>query len=126
MTPRFLDPLEVVQIGEGRWRLLREFRFDSAVLGGRLVIDAGFETDFASVPRWTWGGYALVANTAQAAAVLHDWAYRLKRWPRREADALFLEAMSTDGSAVGIPCTATWRRWLIYAGVRVGGWAAWG
>ena len=41
VTPRFLDPLRTEKIGPRRWRLTHELRYDSAVLGARLVIPVG-------------------------------------------------------------------------------------
>lgn len=124
VTPKFLDPLDVRQIGQGRWRLLHEFRFDSAVLGCRLIVDAGRETDFASVPeapfaKWIAGGYA------NAESVLHDEAYRVRLFSRAQADALFLEAMSTDGTGLGVPRMKPWRRLAMYAAVRAFGESRW-
>ena len=125
IVARYLDPLVLVLMGEGVWKVRDEFRFDSAALNCRLVVPAGRLTDLASVPRLPLV-FWLVGDTAHAPAVLHDEAYRLRRWSRAEADALFLEAMETDGSAVGIPPVTGWRRRLLWAGVRLGGASHWG
>lgn len=124
IVARFLDPLIVRKVGHRLWVLEHEFRFDSAVLGCRLIVDKGRETDFASHPetplaKWIAGGYA------DAESVLHDEAYRVRLFPRALSDAMYLEAMETDGTALGIPRVPAWRRSLIHAGVRLGGWTRW-
>ena len=78
---------------------------------------AGFETDFASVPRlfWRvvppWGRYS-------PAAVVHDYLYHTGKVSRLAADRLFLELMA----ALGVPL---WKRQIMYWAVRLGGWLAW-
>jgi len=96
-------------------RLVRPMTF--AVRGMLFHVASGFETDFASIPRllWRvlppWGRYG-------RGAILHDYLYRTAKVTRLEADRCFLEQMAADG--VGRA-----RRWVIYAGLRVGGWKAW-
>ena len=78
---------------------------------------AGFETDFASVPRlfWRvvppWGRYS-------PAAVVHDYLYHTGKVSRIAADRVFLELMA----ALGVPL---WKRQVMYWAVRLGGWLAW-
>lgn len=81
-------------------------------------IPSGFKTDFASVPRafWSllppWGRY-------KKAAVVHDWLYAGHGVAsRREADAIFIRMMRELGVSL-------WRRWTMWAAVRLFGWAAW-
>ena len=97
-------------------------------------IPNGFITDFASIPRplwWLlpkWGKYG-------KAAVIHDYLYKRKkarittsskvgdRWyevpiTRKEADRIMLQAMEVSN-------TPRWQKFLIYAGIRMGGWLAW-
>lgn len=52
------------------------------------------------------------------AAVIHDYLYETQIVERKAADQYFLEAMIDDKVAAGI-------RWLLYAGVRVGGQKIW-
>src|SRR5581483_8341576 len=40
ITPRYLDELHLVKAGD-KWRLTREFRFDSAVWGARIIVEPG-------------------------------------------------------------------------------------
>ncbi len=125
ITAQYLDPLRLEQLSVDRWGLLHEFRFDSALVGARIIVDAGFVTDLESVPRPITLAYSLLSGYAHGPAILHDWAYRMKLWPREKADALFLEAMETDGTALGIPPVPAWRRYAFYVGVRLGGWWPW-
>jgi hypothetical protein len=125
IRPAYLDRLRIEQVAIDRWRLLSEFRFDSAVIGARVIVDPGIESDLESIPRQLSIAYAVLRGYAHGPALLHDWAYSFKLWSRAQADALFLEAMRTDGSALGIPRVPRWRRGAFYAGVRVGGWISW-
>lgn len=116
ITPRFHDRLRLELAGRGKWILASEFRFDSAVLRARIIVDAGFPTDLASVPRIPFA-YLIAGGYADAEAVLHDWAHKFKLFPRVMADALFLEAMGTDGTDLGVPRMAEWRRQLMWRAV---------
>ena len=121
---RYLDPLILRECGGDCWELVQEFRFDSRVLGARIIVPAGFHTDLASTPRVPFA-FWLAGGTAEAAATLHDWLYTQRFCPRGQADAVFLEAMTTDGTAVGIPPVPRWRARLMYAGVRMLGASHW-
>lgn len=130
IVPRFLDPLQLEErtgTADPLWRLIHELRYDSAVFGGRIVVDAGFLTDLSSIPRvpyvyWRLGG------RGRRAGVIHDKLYRthgLGRFPgqparaRQLADAVYLEALSVSED---LPADLRWAAW---AGLRVGGWVAW-
>ena len=117
ITPRFLDPLVLEEIDASHWRLVHELRFDSAVLGARIIIEAGTVTDLASVPRIPLA-YWLTGDTGRKAGVIHDHLYHTHIGGRPVADAVFREALVAEG----LPA---WRVWLMYSGVRVGGWVAW-
>jgi hypothetical protein len=117
IAPGFLAPLQIEQIDERHWRLLRAFTYDSEVAKARIVVPAGFVTDFASVPRvpvayWLFGG------TANAAAVIHDWLYTTGIFPKDTADSVFYEAMRASG--IGFL-----RARFMYWGVAYGGGMAW-
>jgi len=108
-----LDPLPTVKIEllpDGRrGRLLEPI----ALLSRCHVINVprGFVTDFASVPRlfWRiippWGEYAL-------ASVVHDYLCTQGRFPRKEADLIFLDLMKR----LGVPL---WKRQAMYRAVRL-------
>lgn len=112
MKVEFLSPLHTLKtLGLREWTLMSSFgvRIDKR----ELTIPKGFVTDLASVPRLPVV-YLLAGDSAHEAAVIHDWLYRMQE-PRAFADRVFLAAME----AMGEPW---WRRWLMYAGVRLGGW----
>lgn len=115
----FFDPL-LLEFGDGReWKLIQAFRYwhDDGTLPGRsFTVPAGFETDFASVPRFFWRVFPPTGRYGKA-AVLHDFLYRTGAVPRREADAIFFDAMKSLG--VFFPT-----RWLMWLAVRVFGWTA--
>ncbi len=73
------------------------------------VVPAGFQTDFASVPRFFWrvlpptGEYGI-------AAVIHDWLYQSKSVSKREADLVFLAAMQELN-------VAGWKRKIMFNAV---------
>ena len=82
-----------------------------------ITVPAGFETDFASVPRvfWRvvppWGRYSW-------AAVVHDYLYYSGLFTRAQADKIFLILMEDLG-------VTWWKRQAMYRLVRAGAWKAW-
>lgn len=88
---------------EKDWILLEPLSYDVGHLGSgeTITVPAGFVTDFASVPRIFWSIIA-PGGLHAAAAVVHDYLYRSEegraRYSRREADAIFLEAMLASGT----------------------------
>ncbi|MCX6997812.1 MAG: DUF1353 domain-containing protein [Kiritimatiellaeota bacterium] len=123
----FLNPLRVEERPDGRtWRLLEELRYRTR-RGELVTVPAGFVTDFASIPRIFWPLVPPLGRYNRA-TVLHDWLYRQAQAPttpggwrniaRAEADRLLRAAMGD--------CGVPWlTRWLIYLGVRLGGWIVW-
>lgn len=114
----FLTKLRVEEIAPGTWRLLDELAYASA--SGLLVeVPAGFETDFASVPRLPLA-YLLAGGIGDRAAVIHDYFYRTTPHTvtRAEADAIFHEALIAAD-------VAPWRAYLMWLAVRLGGASSW-
>ncbi len=92
-----------------------------------ITIPAGFQFDGASIPIFARIFLPRVHPQYVQAAAVHDWLYRnalLRNLPRplsydrKEADAIFLEAMEVLGTP------AFWRR-LMWLAVRLGGGRAW-
>ena len=92
----FTTPLILTPLADGHhWRLVRGFTYhvSSKHSGDKITVPKGFTTDFASIPRlfWSilppWGKYG-------KAAVIHDYLYWEAERPRKDADKIFLEAMT--------------------------------
>lgn len=115
---QFLDSLITQEISDSIFEIAdHPFRYQSDIAGRVFTVPIGFFTDYASVPRLGII-YAMLGNTAHESSVVHDWAYFSAVVDRAMADDVLMEAMIVSG----IPW---WRRWPIFAGVRVGGWCAW-
>lgn len=104
----------VDQVSETEWVTTHPIIYYPAK-GKPVIVDAGFETDFASVPRpLVW--FLPRTGLWTLAAILHDWLWRLEapmgRVTWREADRLFREAMRD----LGVPFL---RRWVMWSAVRV-------
>ena len=117
---RFTDVLVVSPLADGKtWVILRDFGYDVGAedSGDHIGVAIGFQTDFATIPRpfWVilpkWGRYG-------NATVIHDWLYWLQTRPRREADAILLEAMGVLGVTSLVKVA-------IYWAVRLFGGLAW-
>lgn len=111
MRNEFTPGAEVAvrQISKTEWVVMRPYSY------GRVRVTEGTPTDFASVPRpFTWllpryGNYT-------KAAIVHDVMWRSwvpQSMTRREADATLREMLLELD-------VAFWRRWAMWAAVRVG------
>lgn len=100
--------------------LLEGFSYEVGQLGSGdvIIVPARFQTDFVSIPRLFWV-YENPLGDAAKAAVLHDWLYATAARPRREADAIFLEAMGVLG-------VDFLKRHALYCAVRVFGRRSYG
>lgn len=112
MKPQFLTEL-YVHVIPGGYRLTAPLEYYSAVMGAVVIVPAGFVTDFASVPA---PGRILISGHGHDrwAAVVHDYLYHTKH-DRKQADAIFLEALEVSGVNVI-------KRRVMYRAVRTGGW----
>jgi hypothetical protein len=113
---RFLTPLRAEKSGSV-WTILQPLIYSSDVAKTVFVVPEGFVTDFASVPRIPLA-FLLTGESAHEAAVIHDWLYRKQEVSRSVADAVFREAAGVSGEP-------GWRSFLMWIGVRLGGWVAW-
>ena len=117
----FLTPLDIGELGEDHWRLLRPLKYQTDLLTylQRIItVPGGFETDLESVPRWLTLAYAVLYGTAHKASVVHDWLYTGGLYDREKDDAILYEAILATGQP-------RWKAWMIWSGVRMGGWVAW-
>jgi hypothetical protein len=113
---RFLTPLRAEKSGDV-WTVLQPLVYKSDVAQNVFIVPEGFVTDFASVPRIPLA-FLLTGDSAHEAAVVHDYLYREQTVDRATADAVFREAAKVSGES-------GWRSWMMWAGVRLGGWIAW-
>ncbi|MBP6203354.1 MAG: DUF1353 domain-containing protein [Azonexus sp.] len=116
---RFITALDIraPENDDGRWTVMAPLVYESDAAGMAITVPAGFETDLASVPRLPLV-YMATGGTANAAAVIHDYLYTKHIVPRDVADAVLREA----SAVTRVP---GWRRWAMWAAVRVFGGAAW-
>ncbi|MFN7155093.1 MAG: DUF1353 domain-containing protein [Acidovorax sp.] len=117
MQVTFLIDPWLKPIGDGdEWELVDHFTVRVEEPGKPteiITVPRGFTTDLASVPRLP-GAYLVFGGKARRSAILHDYLYTERR-DRTWADAVFFAAMKNEVSA--------WRRYLMWAAVRVGGGA---
>lgn len=83
----------------------------------RVVVPRGFQTDFATVPRWATLFMQSTGKHSRA-AVLHDFLYDRGIGTRAVADKVFRLQAKIDG----VP---TFRRWVMWLAVRIGGGRFW-
>lgn len=122
MEPQFTTKLQFEDDGGLPFTLLQPLIYLTkvgAVSGkiNRITVPTGFKTDLASIPQVLWNVLPPLGKYDRA-AVVHDYLYQHNGITRAQADAVLLEAMAVSGVRAD-------QRWVIYAGVRVGGWAPW-
>lgn len=100
------------------WVIQSDLLYDSDLIG-KICVPAGFETDFASVPRIPIA-YTLFGDRAHRESAIHDYLYRIDSFPvveRSQADDVFLEAMEVRGKGFFV-------RRMMWLGVRAGGFTS--
>ena len=106
----FTTKLDVEITDDGRRALLHSDLVYIGPDGRGFSVPAGYLTDFATIPRpfWVflppWGNYG-------RAAILHDWLISCHIVPRKLADRIFFEAMTTTGVNPLV-------RWIMFIAVR--------
>ena len=112
----FNTPLITEDMGD-RFKLFLPFTYYWKRYKITIRVPKGFVSDFASIPR-PFRFFIPKLGLYNKAAVLHDHAYQ--RWvlSRRQADLLFLDAM-TDLKV------KKWKRNAMYKFVRLFGWLSW-
>lgn len=116
MADTFLDPLEIEYIDGRSWRVTKAFDY-LIEMGERclirpITVPAGFETDFASIPRVFW---TILPPTGKygKAAVIHDYLYVIggdlppDKFTKADADRIFYDAMGV----LGVSSFVRWVMW---------------
>lgn len=118
---RFTQELEPLGrfVGPETYRLEEEMQYwwGGEQTGVLIIVPTGFETDFASIPRF-FQRLLPKLDKHRRAAILHDYLYAKQICERHVCDLIFLEAMEV----LKVP---TWKRHAMYRAVRMFGWAAW-
>lgn len=112
---KFLSRLYLVDVddADGKWYVFKPLLFNSAVAGRVITVPEGFPTDLASTPRIPFI-YEMLGNIGARAAVVHDYLYTSGRESRAMADDVLMEALEACG-------VSRFKRWAMWAGVRLGG-----
>ncbi len=119
MESKFRTELKttVSEIDDSVYILDQELVYDSEILGKTIIVPSGFNTDFASVPRFPIA-YLFYGGRSHREAVIHDYLYRIDSDPVvgcMIANKIFLEAMKARGKSLGVAYPMFW-------GVVLGGW----
>lgn len=99
------------------WVVDSPLLYESDILSKTVEVPAGFQTDFASVPRVPIA-YMFFGDRAHREAVIHDYLYRIDAVPAAtfsEANNVFLEAMKVRGKSIFV-------QYAMYSGVCLGGY----
>lgn len=121
-------PIAVRKVGHtGRqWKLLERVIYRSAIPAiGRLVIDAGFVTNFHSVPRAAQ--WLIPPDDYAESGVVHDFLYEMAEVLEAVTGQKITRKMADDAhreilQLLGCP---GWKIALMYSALRAGGWKAW-
>lgn len=118
---RFITRLSVEvldNVDDGRWILTAPLIYQSDTAGQTFTVPAGFQTDLASVPRLPLV-FLLAGDTSREASALHDFLYT----PPQLVSRAMADSVLREASAVTL--VPAWRRWVMWAGVRVFGGSHW-
>lgn len=107
----FQRPLIVEYVDGHDWIVREAFTYVSPRIA--LTIPVGFQTDFASIPRFLWRWLSPTDKDIAKPAVIHDGIYRTPDllFTRSQADTELREAMACVGASA-------FKRWAVYHAVR--------
>lgn len=106
----------IVSVEGDNWRIARlkqSLNYTDSETGDKYVVEAGFESDYGSIPRALW--WWLPPHQYRPEYLLHDMFYRFGIIGRKRADEILRRSLREAGANAV-------RRNIIYAGVRAGGW----
>ena len=97
--------------------LQKDINYYSKSIGKNITVEAGFETDYGSIPR-ALQGMIPKDGPALFGYILHDYLYAKGIFSRSESDNILEEAMKA--------LNVKWRyRKAVRFGLLIGGWVAW-
>lgn len=109
--------VELLENEDVKWKVLEDFVYEDDEFD-IITVPAGFETDFASVPRIPVV-FELVGDRGHAAATIHDYLYVTTQLSRKDSDKVLLRALRATN-------VGKFRSYLMYGGVRLFGWMFYG
>ena len=115
---KFIGKLITKDLDDDMWEIMVSYAFVDSK-GVRHYVLKEFKSNGASIPRLLWSivGTPRATDMAQS-AVLHDFKYRYGGVSRKRADQLLREGMKVLGAP-------WWKRQIVYAGIRIGGFVIW-
>ena len=96
MDVKYTDLVVIVEADGQNYKLDEPFIVQMSD-GESFTVPAGFETNFASSPRFMWSIFPPEGVYTRAAAV-HDFLYTTHPVTRAQADAILLELMLNEGT----------------------------
>ena len=115
----FQTELELKVLGSQSYEVVEPLVYETKDTTLTIQVNPKFDFDGASVPQALWSfGLSPMTGGYQRSACLHDALYACEYYPRDVCDALFLEAMESEG--VGYI-----KRYAMYNAVRAFGWLVW-
>lgn len=89
------------------YRSMQDYAYTSDKLGGKqVVVPAGFQTDFASIPRFAWSLIDPEDIIIAHPSYIHDFLYSMRgtltdgfTYTREQADGVLREAMELCGAS---------------------------
>lgn len=106
-------PLQTERLEDGRRKLLRDLIVE--VDGEAINIPMNFTTDYSSIP--VFASWIVRWSRVDIAGVVHDYVYRIKKYSRHRADAIWYKvAISGEHRANRLQAIVCW------AGLRLFGW----
>ena len=118
----FLDALVVSPLTDGdNWKVEEPFYYRDNKLG-KITVDAGFITDFGSIPRPFWNIISPYGKAGRG-FVIHDQLYTFQvvngnKIKQKAADDCLMRMMTELKVSPFV-------RWMIYGHLRMWGWIAW-
>ncbi|HAG0017477.1 TPA: DUF1353 domain-containing protein [Salmonella enterica] len=111
---RFTTPAVLEMLGHYKWRVYEPFEFYLSDDNSDVIaVPVGFVTDLATIPRIFWSLMPPDGKYAKA-AIIHDYLYDNALRTKKEADRIFLDAMTV----LGVPA---WKRVIMYHAVKLFG-----